>query len=86
MDAGDESAERSAAAADLWRFYEEHATQARQHENMRATVTSTLAAIAAAVIGLAGVGGLSTADVPAGLAVVVLSSLGLNPSEDFTPS
>jgi hypothetical protein len=26
----------------LWRFYEEHASQARQHENLRATVTSIL--------------------------------------------
>ncbi|WP_329437789.1 hypothetical protein [Streptomyces canus] len=49
MDAGDESAERS-AAANLGHFYEEHLAQARQHENMRATVSSTLAAIAAAVI------------------------------------
>jgi len=62
---------------DLWHYYDEHATQARQHENMRATVTSTLAGIAAAVVGLAGVGGLTVADLPAGLVVIVLSGLGV---------
>lgn len=68
---------RAAAVADLWRYYEEHAAQARQHENLRTSVTSTLAAIAAAVVGLAGVGGLSKADIPAGVVVIVLSTLGV---------
>ena len=61
----------------LWRFYEEQAAQVRQHEDLRATVSSTLAAICAAVVALAGVGGLSRADVPAGLVVVLLSVLGV---------
>ena len=61
----------------LWRFYEEQAAQVRQHEDLRATVSSTLAAICAAVVALAGVGGLSRADVPAGLVVVLLSALGV---------
>jgi hypothetical protein len=61
----------------LWRFYEEQAAQVRQHEDLRATVSSTLAAICAAVVALAGVGGLNRADVPAGLVVVLLSALGV---------
>ncbi len=78
MDATSEPDEGSLApVADLWRFYVEHAQHARDHEGLRATVSSTLAAIAAAVVGLAGVGGLSRADIPAGLVVVVLSSLGV---------
>ncbi|MFC9506190.1 hypothetical protein [Streptomyces sp. NPDC057002] len=77
MDTNAESEGQSAAVAGLWRYYEEHAAQARQHENLRATVTSTLAAIAAAVVGLAGVGGLSEADIPAGVVVIILSALGV---------
>jgi len=61
----------------LWRYYEEQAAQARQHENLRATVTSTLAGISAAVVALAGVGGLSESDIPAGVAVIILSALGV---------
>lgn len=61
----------------LWRFYEEQAAQVRQHEDLRATVSSTLAAISAAVVALAGVGGLDRADTPAGLIVVLLSGLGI---------
>ncbi|MEU0189799.1 hypothetical protein ABZ250_08075 [Streptomyces afghaniensis] len=71
------SEDRPAATAGLWRYYEEHAAQARQHENLRATVTGTLSAIAAAVVGLAGVGGLSKADIPAGVVVIILSALGV---------
>lgn len=61
----------------LWRFYEEQAAQVRQHEDLRATVSSTLAAISAAVVALAGVGGLNRADIPAGLVVALLSALGV---------
>lgn len=68
---------RTAEVADLWHFYDEHAAQARQHENLRATVTGTLAAIAGAITALAGVGGLTAADVPAGLAVMILGILGV---------
>jgi hypothetical protein len=61
----------------LWRYYDEHAAQARQHENLRASVTSILSAIAAAVVSLAGLGGLDKADIPAGIVVVVLGFLGV---------
>jgi len=61
----------------LWQFYDEQAAQARQHEDLRATVTSTLAAISAAVVALAGIGGLSRADIPAGLVVLLLSGCGI---------
>ena len=61
----------------LWRFYEEHAEEARQHETLRATVTSILSGIAAAVVGLAGLGGLNLADIPAGIVVVLLALLGV---------
>ncbi len=72
-----DASDRALAVGDLWRFYEEHAAQARQHENLRATVTSTLAGIAAAVVGLAGIGGLHGADIPAGIVVTMLGLLGV---------
>lgn len=68
---------RSATLTSLWHFYDEHAAQARQHENLRATVTSTLAGIAAAVVTLAGVGGFTKADILAGAVVIILSVLGM---------
>jgi len=74
-DSGD--AAKTAVTDDLWHFYDEHATQARQHETLRATVTTILTAIAAAVTALAGVGGLTLADVPAGMVVVAVSGLGI---------
>ena len=61
----------------LWKYYDEHASQARQHENLRATATTILSGIAAAVVGLAGLGGLDRADIPAGLVVVLLALLGV---------
>jgi hypothetical protein len=64
------------ALGDLWHFYDEHAAQARQHEDLRATVTSILAGFAAAVVGFAGIDGLESSDVPAGLVVIVLGLLG----------
>jgi hypothetical protein len=78
MDSGESQTKRTKdSVGDLWRFYEEHASQARQHENLRATVTSILCSIAAAVVGLAGLGGLDHADIPAGIVVVLLALLGL---------
>jgi hypothetical protein len=74
--ASTESTEGAAHLSDLWHFYDENATQARQHETLRAQVMSTLAAIAAATIALAGVGGLSLADIPAGAVVLILGALG----------
>jgi disulfide bond formation protein DsbB len=61
----------------LWRFYEEHASQARQHENLRATVVSILSSIAAAVVALVGVGGINHADIPASVVVILLGLLGV---------
>jgi hypothetical protein len=60
----------------LWRYYEEQAAQVRQHEDLRATVSSTLAGIAAAVVALAAIGGLSLADIPSGIVVALLGALG----------
>ncbi|MFI0242887.1 hypothetical protein [Streptomyces sp. NPDC016845] len=77
MSVDDPDRVKSAQIATLWHFYEEHAAQARQHENLRATVTSTLAAIAATVVGLCGVGGLSKADAPAAVVVILLGALGV---------
>jgi hypothetical protein len=71
-----ESPHLDRALHDLWHFYDEHAAQARQHEDLRATVTSILAGFAAAVVGFAGIGGLEPSDVPAGLVVIVLGVLG----------
>lgn len=65
------------SVGNLWRYYEEHASQARQHENLRATVTSILSSIAAAAIALAGLGGLDGADIPSGIVVALLAVLGL---------
>jgi len=76
MHGPDESAQAEGAISDLWRFYDEHAAQARQHETLRATVTSTLGAFAAALVGFAGVGGLERADAPAGALLIVFGLLG----------
>jgi len=64
------------AVTDLWRYYDEHAAQARQHEDLRATVTSILAGFAAGLVGFAGIGGLEPSDVPAGVLVVAIGVLG----------
>lgn len=61
----------------LWRYYEEHTTHARQHELLRAQATSILSAIAAGVAALAGIGGLTPVDVPAGIMVVLVSLIGI---------
>jgi hypothetical protein len=61
---------------DLWHFYDEHAAQARQHEDLRASITSILAGFAAALVGFAGIGGLKPSDAPAGVLVILLGALG----------
>jgi hypothetical protein len=71
-----QAAQLDRALRDLWHFYDEHAAQARQHEDLRATVTSILAGFAAAVVGFAGIDGLETSDIPAGLVVIVFGVLG----------
>jgi hypothetical protein len=76
MQAAEDPSQVGRAVNDLWRFYEEHAAQARQHEDLRASVTSTLGGFAAALVGFAGIGGLHPSDVPAGLLVMVFGLLG----------
>ena len=71
-----ESGQVDPAIDDLWRYYDEHAAQARQHETLRATVTSILAGFSAALVGFAGVGGLERADAPAGVLLIVFGLLG----------
>jgi len=72
----DEESSRDTRVADLWRFYDEHATQARQHESLRATVTSILTGFAAVLVGFASTGGLQRSDVPAGVLVISIGLLG----------
>jgi hypothetical protein len=62
--------------SDLWRYYDEHAAEARQHETLRATVTSILVGFAAALVGLASTGGLEPSDIPAGVLVIAIGVLG----------
>src|SRR5687767_975537 len=61
---------------DLWHYYAENAAQARQHEDLRASVTSILAGFAAALVGFAGIGGLEPSDIPAGVLVWIIGVLG----------
>lgn len=72
----DHSAEVERIIGDLWRYYDEHAAEARQHETLRATVTGTLGGFAAALVGFAGVGGLEAADAPAGALLILFGLLG----------
>lgn len=60
----------------LWKYYDEHAQQARQHETLRANATSIIGAIMAALVALASVGGFSRSDAATGLLVVLLGVLG----------
>lgn len=64
------------ALRDLWHYYDEHAAQARQHEDLRASVTSIMAGFAAALVGFAGIGGLRSSDTPAGVLVILIGALG----------
>ena len=76
MEPPDDSDQVERLIRDLWHFYDEHAAQARQHETLRATVTSILAGFAAALVGFAGVGGLEQADAPAGALLIAVGLLG----------
>jgi hypothetical protein len=62
--------------SDLWRYYDEHAAQARQHEALRATVTTLLAGFAATMVGIAAPGGFEHADILPGLLIIALGLLG----------
>ena len=61
----------------LVRLYDEHLSQAQQHEELRAQATSILSAIAAGVAGFAGIDGLTRSDVPAGMLVTLVALLGV---------
>jgi len=67
---------RTDAVNDLWHYYEENATQARQHENLRATASSVLVGFAAALVGLVGVDGMAEDDIPAAVLVIGIGVLG----------
>jgi hypothetical protein len=60
----------------LLHYYDEHAEQARQHETLRATATSMIGAIMAGVVALTGIGGLTRADIPSGILIVMLGIIG----------
>ncbi len=62
--------------SDLWRYYDEHAAQARQHETLRATVTSILAGFAATVVGIVTGHGLTRQDILPGALIVALGVIG----------
>jgi hypothetical protein len=76
VDQPSESPRNDQLVSDLWRFYDEHAAEARQHETLRATVTSILVGFAAALVGFASTGGLEPSDIPAGVLVIVIGVLG----------
>jgi hypothetical protein len=61
---------------DFWRFYDEHASQTRQNESLRATAISIMSGFAGAMAALAGQDGLGNADIPAASIVTVLGVLG----------
>ena len=65
------------ALENLRRYYDEHLSQAQKHESLRAQGTSILSAISAGVVAIAGVGGLDRSDIPAGVLVVFVASLGV---------
>lgn len=62
--------------SDLWRFYDEHASQSRQNESLRSTAISIMCGFAGAMAALAGQDGLGNADLPAAFIVFVLGVLG----------
>ena len=61
---------------DLWRFYDEHASQTRQNESLRATAISIMVGFAGVLAAVAGQDGLGNADIPAAAIVTVLGVLG----------
>jgi hypothetical protein len=64
------------AISDLWRFYDEHAAQARQHETLRAAVTTLLAGFAATIVGTVTSDGFQRDDVLAGALVMAIGFVG----------
>jgi hypothetical protein len=60
-----------------WKLFEEYSSEARHHEQQRATVTGFFSALAAGVLTLVGMDkALSLADLPASLFLVVIGSFG----------
>ena len=61
----------------LWKFFQEYASEARHHEQQRATVTGFFSALAAGVLTLVGMDKtLSLSDLPASLFLVVIGVFG----------
>jgi hypothetical protein len=64
------------AISDLWIFYGEHAAQARQHETLRAAITTLLAGFAATIVGTVADDGFQDRDILSGLLVMALGVVG----------
>src|SRR5579859_6943211 len=62
--------------SDLWRFYEEHAAQARQHETLRAAVATLLTGFAAIIVASAVSDGFKRADIFDGVVIVLTGVVG----------
>lgn len=61
----------------LWKLFQEYASEARHHEQQRATVTGFFSALAAGVLTLVGMDKtLSLSDLPASLFLVVIGIFG----------
>ena len=59
------------------RLFQEYITEARHHEQQRATVSGIFAALTAGVLGLVGIDGkLTTADIPASVFLIVIGVFG----------
>lgn len=59
----------------LWKFYDEHAAQARQHENQRERMTNIILIVAGALIGF--LSSSSSATIYSFISSVVLIPLGI---------
>jgi hypothetical protein len=71
-----ENAPMEESISDLWRFYDEHAAQARQHETLRAAVTTILAGFAATMVGIVTRDGFERADILPGALIIVIGLIG----------
>ena len=60
-----------------WRMYAENCTQGRQHETMRATLTTLISAIAAGALGLVKLESPSCSQLPLTALVVLLGLFGI---------
>src|SRR4051794_24461307 len=62
--------------SELQEYYNEHAAQARQHENDRERMTSIILSVAGVLVGLITFAKLSVGALPAALAIVALGIFG----------